>query len=126
MKLREIHKRLKDDNKECVVIIKYGNFYRVFDNDTYILWKFTKYKIHDYRVGFPKEVLPKIKEILNTVTTDYLIYENQNYKKYSFPNNQYSIVLKVSKRDYRKEIILNKLKDYDCLEDIEILLKKYE
>ena len=126
MRLRDTHKRLKVDNNECVVIIKYGNFYRVFDDDTYIIWKFTKYKIHDDRLGFPKEVLPKIKDILNTITTDYLVYENKNYKKYSFINNQYNIVLKISKRDYRKEVILDKLKDYDCLEDIEILLEKYE
>ena len=126
MKLKGIHKKLKEEHSESVIIIKYGNFYRVFGDDTYILWKFTKYKIHDSRLGFPKEVLPKIKDILNTITTNYLIYENQHYKKYPFVNNQYNIVLKLSKREYQKSIILDKLKDYDCLEDVEILLEKYE
>ena len=34
MRLIDTHKRVKDDNADCVVIIKYGNFYIVFDEDT--------------------------------------------------------------------------------------------
>ena len=126
MKLTDIHSNLKRDNDKCVVIIKYGQFYRVFNQDTYIIWYFTKYKIHNNRLGFPKEVLEKIKKNLDSISTDYIIYENDNFKKYSFYNNQYDIVLKLSKNEYKKEEILNKLKRYDCLNDIERLLKKYE
>ena len=126
MKLTDIHSNLKRENDKCVVIIKYGQFYRVFNHDTYIIWYFTKYKIHNNRLGFPKEVLEKIKKNLDSISTDYIIYENDNFKKYSFYNNQYDIVLKLSKNEYKKEEILNKLKRYDCLDDIERLLKKYE
>ena len=41
MKLTDIHSNLKRDNDKCVVIIKYGQFYRVFNQDTYIIWYFT-------------------------------------------------------------------------------------
>ena len=126
MKLIDIHSSLKRENIDTVVIIKYGNFYRVFNDDTYIIWYFTKYKIHNNRLGFPKEVLDKIKKNLESISTNYIIYENNNFKKYEFNHNQYNIVLNLSKREYKKEEILNKLKRYDCLKEIEEILKKYE
>lgn len=126
MKLVDIHSSLKRENINTVVIIKYGNFYRVFNDDTYIIWYFTKYKIHNDRLGFPKEVLGKIKKNLDSISTNYIIYENDNFKKYEFNNNQYNMVLNLSKMDYKKEEVLNKLKKYDCLNDIEEILKKYE
>lgn len=126
MKLTEIHKKLKEQNIETVVIIKYGNFYRVFNEDTYIIWSFTKYKVHDNRLGFPKDTLKKITDNLSSINTNYIIYENNNFKKYNFLNNQYNIILKISKKDYQKEEMLNKLKKYDCYNELEELIKKYE
>ena len=53
MNLKDKYIYLKNENKNTVVIMKYGNFYRIFNDDTYIVWSFTKYKIHDNRIGFP-------------------------------------------------------------------------
>ena len=41
MTLINIRNKLKKENNDYVIFMKFGNFYRVFDDDTYIIWFYT-------------------------------------------------------------------------------------
>lgn len=125
MNLIEVRNKLKANNINCVIIMKYGNFYRVFNEDSYIIWYLKKYKIHDNRIGFPINVIENVKQELNSVSVSFIIYD-KNPINYINIHNQYEVVLKLAKKQYEKEKILDKLKKYDCINEIREILNKYE
>ena len=45
MKLTEYGKMIKRNNKDKIVLVKYGNFYRCIDNDALIMFYLFNYKI---------------------------------------------------------------------------------
>ena len=49
--------------KNIVEIFKYGGFYSVYNNDTYIFYYLFGYKIIDNRVGFPLSAYDKVKDV---------------------------------------------------------------
>ena len=118
MNLVEIHKFLKRNNKNCVIFMKYGNFFRVFDKDTYIIWYYTEYKINNERVGFPINVIDKVKDILISNDISLIIYNNGSYIKVDSINNKYEYIYKLARDKYEKIELLNILKDYDCLDKL--------
>ena len=125
MNLIEVRNKLKTNNIDCVIIMKYGNFYRVFNEDSYIIWYLKKYKIHDNRIGFPINVIENAKQELNIVSVSFIIYDKKPIN-YINIHNQYEVVLKLAKKQYEKEKILDKLKKYDCINEIREILNKYE
>lgn len=125
MNLIEVRNKLKANNIDCVIIMKYGNFYRVFNEDSYIIWYLKKYKIHDNRIGFPINVIENVKQELNSISVSFIIYD-KNPINYINIHNQYEVVLKLAKKQYEKEKILDKLKKYDCINEIREILNKYE
>lgn len=61
MKLVEIRNRMKRKYPNRLIIVKYGNFYRVFDEDMVLMWYFTRYQVVDnQRLGFPSKVLDDV------------------------------------------------------------------
>lgn len=120
MKLREIRDEIKKQYKDSVIIIKYGNFYRVFDEDTYIIHYLKNYKIHDNIVGFPINIINDIKKELDSISVSYIIYDKCMIN-YNNIHNQYEVVLKLSKKKYEKEILLDKIKQLNINEIKEII-----
>lgn len=120
MKLREIRDEIKKQYKDSVIIIKYGNFYRVFDEDTYIIHYLKNYKIHDNIVGFPINIINNIKKELDSILVSYIIYDKYMIN-YNNIHNQYEVVLKLSKEKYEKEILLDKIKQLNINEIKEII-----
>lgn len=120
MKLREIRDEIKKQYKDSVIIIKYGNFYRVFDEDTYIIHYLKNYKIHDNIVGFPINIINNIKKELDSISVSYIIYDKCMIH-YNNIHNQYEVVLKLSKEKYEKEILLDKIKELNINEIKEII-----
>ena len=120
MKLREIRDEIKKQYKDSVIIIKYGNFYRVFDEDTYIIHYLKNYKIHDNIVGFPINIINNIKKELDSISVSYIIYDKCMIN-YNNIYNQYEVVLKLSKEKYEKEILLDKIKELNINEIKEII-----
>lgn len=120
MKLREIRDEIKKQYKDSVIIIKYGNFYRVFDEDTYIIHYLKNYKIHDHIVGFPINIINDIKKELDSISVSYIIYDKCMIN-YNNIYNQYEAVLKLSKEKSEKEILLEKIKELNINKIKEII-----
>ena len=61
MTLTEYGKLVKSNNYSKLVLVKYGNFYRCFDNDALMMFYLFNYKISEnYHVGFPIKIIDKI------------------------------------------------------------------
>ena len=62
MKLKDFYLDIKSNNKDLIVFVKYGNFYKCFDNDSYIINYLLNYKINNKNsLGFPVNVIDKMK-----------------------------------------------------------------
>ena len=68
------------------------DFYQVFDDDAIILNSLFKYKIKDFRVGFPISSLDKVLEKIKEIHIDYKIGEEETYFK---DNNYNKIKLRI-------------------------------
>lgn len=124
MSLLTVRNNLKKQYKDYVIFIRYGNFYRVFDEDTYIVWFYTCYKINNKRLGFPITEITKILDYISS-KVNIIICDNGDIKILPNTTNNYNNILFLAKNEYKKYTILNKLKDCDCLNDIEIIGNKY-
>lgn len=90
MKTIDKYLKFKEMYKDHVVIIKSGNFYYTFLDDTYILNYFFGYQIRENKIGFPLNAKAKVKSVLNRnnvnlieVIDDYAyILESKNANTY--------------------------------------------
>ena len=71
-----------------IIFRKSGNFYQVFDDDAIILHSLFKYKIKDYRVGFPISSIDKVLEKLKEIHVDYKMGEEETH----FKDNNYILI----------------------------------
>ena len=46
MKLKDFYLDIKSNNKDLIVLVKYGNFYKCFEDDSYIINYLLNYKIN--------------------------------------------------------------------------------
>lgn len=117
MKRIEIIKSIKTKNNDFVVLMKYGNFYRVFGDDGYIVWNLCGFKvINNDHVGFPIISLNRVINCLSENNVSYIVFDNPNeFKKVEMMHNNYLLTLGVSIEKYnyymRVENILNKIRD---------------
>lgn len=47
MKLKDFYLDIKSNNKDLIVLVKYGNFYKCFEDDSYIINYLLNYKINN-------------------------------------------------------------------------------
>lgn len=120
MRLVDIRNELKSNNKDAVIFMKYGNFYRVFDDDCYIIGGLLGYKIYDdNKVGFAISEFEKVKEILDYNNISYIFYNRcESIKEL----NSYDLVLNYYKNYFYKKDLMNILFDYDITSELEKLL----
>lgn len=95
---------LREEYIDCLILIKVGNFYQLFDEDGIIFNYLFDYKIKNGRVGFPVKSLELVMCKLNEVKINYLI----DIKYQIFDDNHYQQVL-----DRSKEILALKEKIAD-------------
>ncbi len=91
--------------KESIDLKSQGIFYNVYDKDAYVLYSITDYKITNGRLGFPKEKIDKIREILDDKNIDYSI---DGVGK-TFNKNNYNKYYKLGTKSYNNEMIRNNL-----------------
>ena len=111
MKKIEMYEMIKNSHSEFVIFVKFGSFYRVFNNDIYIIWYFTRYRIVDgKRIGFPVSIIDDLVDLLTHKHISYIIYNNDlDYIKVSSINNCYNKYVLMGKELYRKEERINKV-----------------
>lgn len=103
-----------------IIFRKSGNFYQVFDDDAIILHSLFKYRIKDYRVGFPISSIDKVLEKLKEIHIDYKIGEEEIH----FKDNNYNKILIDSKNKISLEYKINEIidrinnSDYNTLNEL--------
>lgn len=99
--------------------MKYGNFYRVFDDDCYVIGGLLGYKIYDNKTGFPLSEYNKVKEILDYNNVSYIFYNKYESIK---ELNSYDLILNYYKNYFYKKDLMNILFDYDIINELEKIL----
>ena len=120
MRLFDIRNELKLKHNEVIIFMKYGNFYRVFDDDTYIISGLLGYKIYENKVGFPISEYKKVRKILDKNCISYIFYNDVEEIK---ENNNYELYLDYFKRKFYQKEILKVLDNYNVTEELEKILK---
>ena len=115
-----IRNELKEEYKDVVIFMKYGNFYRVFDDDCYIISGLLGYRIYDdNKVGFAISEFEKVKGILDYNNISYIFYNRcESIKEL----NSYDLVLSYYKNYFYKKDMMNILFDYDIINELEKIL----
>jgi len=106
LKTKEKYYELKLENRDCLILIKSGNFYLAYQDEAYIMNLLFNYQIIKNRVGFPLSVVEKIRDELNNKTINYLIYNADNdLVTKTFDDNKYLLYLNDSKRrEYKNSL----------------------
>ena len=122
MKTIDKYLKFKEMYKDHVVIIKSGNFYYTFLDDTYILNYFFGYQIRENKIGFPLNAKAKIKSVLNRNNVNLIeVIDDYAYVLESKNDNAYQEKLKEAKSNLLISNMLNNL-----MNAIEIKVKKEE
>lgn len=89
----EIYYKYRDEYQDCLIFIKSGNFYEVFDNDSLILNDIFYYKVKrikdTIKSGFPISKFDYIVKLIGNI--NYVVIENGNIvDKKIFKDNKYN------------------------------------
>lgn len=108
--------------KDHVVIIKSGNFYYTFGDDTYIMNYLFNYQIRENKIGFPLNAKAKVKSVLNRNNVNLIeVIGDYAYILESKNENAYQVKLREAKSNMLISNMLNNL-----MNAIEIKVKKEE
>lgn len=111
MKLKDFYNNIKDNNDDAIVFVKYGNFYRCFSNDAYIVNYLLSYRLSkNNSTGFPIKSMDKVLFILrNNKISCIVINDINNVYNYNCINNSYNSFLDKSKKNYTVNEGLNSI-----------------
>ena len=122
MKTIDKYLKFKEMYKDHVVIIKSGNFYYTFDDDTYIMNYLFGYQIRENKIGFPLNAKAKVKSVLNRNNVNLIeVIDDYAYILESKNDNAYQNKLREAKSNMLVSNMLNNL-----MNAIEIKVKKEE
>ncbi len=122
MKTIDKYLKFKEMYKDHVVIIKSGNFYYTFLDDTYILNYLFGYQIRENKIGFPLSAKAKVKSVLNRNNVNLIeVIDDYAYILESKNANAYNEKLKEAKSN----LLISNMLD-NLMNAIEIKVKKEE
>ena len=122
MKTIDKYLKFKEMYKDHVVIIKSGNFYYTFLDDTYILNYFFCYQIRENKIGFPLNAKAKVKSVLNRKNVNLIeVIDDYAYILESKNTNAYEEKL----REAKSNMLINNM-IHNLMSAIEIKVKKEE
>ena len=122
MKTIDKYLKFKEMYKDHVVIIKSGNFYYTFLDDTYILNYLFGYQIRENKIGFPLSAKVKVKSVLNRNNVNLIeVIDDYAYILESKNANAYNEKLKEAKSN----LLISNMLD-NLMNAIEIKVKKEE
>ena len=112
MNLKDFYNDVKLGNEEMIVFVKYGNFYRCFNNDAVIINYLFNYKLSEKNsTGFPIKSIDKVISILRNNNISCIVINDIN--------NSYNFFLDKSKKNYTVNEGLSSI----CNESKELLIK---
>ena len=104
---------IKDNNKDIVIIIKYGLFYNAFNEDAIIISYLSNYKLfynNDYLcVSFTDKSLYIVLTRLRVRNINYIVINKEKIEKYIGNINDYDKNLKEASLVKERELLINKL-----------------
>lgn len=122
MKTIDKYLKFKEMYKDHIIIIKSGNFYYTFLDDTYILNYLFGYQIRENKIGFPLTAKAKVKSVLNRNNINLIeVIDDYAYILESKNKNAYQETLKAANSNILISNMLNNL-----MSAIEIKVKKEE
>ena len=124
--LYKVWECLKVRHSFFVIFMKYGNFYKVYGDDVFIVWKITGYRvINGDHIGFPLKSLNVVLKRLELLHVSYIVYDGcDDYLMVDDVNNCYINVLSEFKDLYLNEDRIKKIVEkfeFKVREDKEML-----
>ena len=131
MRLMETYKDYKERFPKYVIIIKCGNFYEVFNEDSYVIHNLCNYKVRivgdNRKLGFPILAYNKVIDNLNKKKVNYIIVNEDKYIKNKINRNNYNSYLEYTDSiQDRIDLIYNKLNKLKDEKSFMYLLYKIE
>ena len=124
MKLVDTYNSYKTKYSKYVIMIKCGNFYEVYGEETYIISNLFNYKIKEIsgikRVGFPIIAYNKVASKLNSFKINYIVIDNKVIKKKYL--NDLNIDDRINKIYLRLKILSNGSNINNILKSIESII----
>ncbi len=112
MNKESLYRISKMSNKDKLVIVKYGNFYKSFDEDAIILHNLFGYKVIDNKASFPLSCFNKVISLLMRNGISVVVIKNEmdiiNYDSTSL--NMYENVRNESVKKYDFEKLVEELR----------------
>ena len=110
MKTIDKYLKFKEMYKDHVIIIKSGNFYYTFLDDTYVMNYLFGYQIRENKIGFPLNAKAKVKSVLNRHNINLIeVIDDYAYILESKNANAYQDKLKEAKSNLLISNMLNNL-----------------
>ncbi len=90
MKIKDVYNELLRQNKNCLIFVKSGMFYTIYDEGANIVNIIFKYQLRNNRVGFPIQGINKVINELEKLNINYIVYNFDDTSIYKeFENNVY-------------------------------------
>ena len=89
--------------KKYIEIKNQGVFYNVYNEDAYIMYSLTNYRLTNGRLGFPKNSIDRIKNILEENKINYIIIDDDIVEEKQFKRNSYNRYLKLGTKLYEQQ-----------------------
>lgn len=105
----EKYLELKKQYQNCIVMLKVGSFYNVYDEDAILMFYLFSYKILENRVGFPISALSKVIRFLRKNEINYYVYDE---KLEEFEINHYDLFVEKSKEYYQLRSEIDEIYHY--------------
>ena len=122
MKTIDKYLKFKEMYKDHVIIIKSGNFYYTFLDDTYVMNYLFGYQIRENKIGFPINAKAKVKSVLNRNNINLIeVIDDYAYILESKNDNNYEEIL----REAKSNLLINNML-HNLMNTIEIKIKKEE
>lgn len=122
MKTIDKYLKFKEMYKDHVIIIKSGNFYYTFLDDTYVMNYLFGYQIRENKIGFPLNAKAKVKSVLNRNNINLIeVIDDYAYILESKNDNNYEETL----REAKSNLLINNML-HNLMNTIEIKIKKEE
>ena len=112
MNKEALYRIKKMQNNDKVVLVKYGNFYKTYNEDALIIWDVFGYKVKNNLVCFPSNVFSNVVSKLNRLGINVIVINKENDISYynSTRDNNYNLYKDKSNIEYNKDIKINQVK----------------